>query len=171
MHEHLAAKKILLRWIPHNLTTSQKEGRVDWLREMLKKYDCGASKHVYDIVTGDKIWILAYEPENNQQSSVWVFQDEPNQTKFTGALSTSYQMVTFFQETRYIATVFLDKCKSVNSEWYTSVYLPKVFKEIRKTNRNRRITLHHDNAILYTVYSPDLTPNDFFLFPHNKNIF
>ena len=48
---------------------------------MLQKYDRGASKHVYDIVTGDESWIYEYEPENKQQSTVWVFQDEPNPTK------------------------------------------------------------------------------------------
>ena len=46
-------------------------------KEMLQKYDRGASKHVYDIVTADKSWIYAYEPESTQQSPVWAFQDEP----------------------------------------------------------------------------------------------
>ena len=42
---------------------------------MLRKYDRGASKHVYDIVTGDESWIYAYESESKKQSTVWVFQD------------------------------------------------------------------------------------------------
>ena len=44
----------------------KKKVRVDWLKEMLQKYDRGASKHV----TGDKSWIYAYEPESKQQSIV-----------------------------------------------------------------------------------------------------
>ena len=36
-----------------------------------KKYDCGASKHVYDIVACDESWIYAYESKNKQQSAVW----------------------------------------------------------------------------------------------------
>ncbi|XP_025163255.1 histone-lysine N-methyltransferase SETMAR-like [Harpegnathos saltator] len=94
---------------------------------MLKKYDCGASKHVYDIVTGDESWIYAYEPE-------------------------------------------------------------KVFGKIKETNRRRHIILHQDNASSHTLaqtrdflktekvelmghppYSPDLAPNDFFLFLQIKN--
>ncbi|EFN87503.1 hypothetical protein EAI_05529, partial [Harpegnathos saltator] len=43
----------------------------------------------YDIVTGDESWIYtsvyAYEPESKQQSTVWVFQDEPNPTKVVRA--------------------------------------------------------------------------------------
>ena len=48
---------------------------------MLQKYDRGASKHVYGIVTGDETWIYAYENESKQQSTVLVFQDEPNLAK------------------------------------------------------------------------------------------
>ena len=67
LHEHLTVKKICSCWIPHNLSIAQKKARVDWSKEMLQKYDLGASKHVYDIVTGDESWIYAYEPENKQQ--------------------------------------------------------------------------------------------------------
>ena len=34
---------------------------------MLQKYDRGASKHVYDIATGDESRIYAYEHESKQQ--------------------------------------------------------------------------------------------------------
>ena len=96
LHKHLTVKKICSRWIPHNLSITQKKARVDWSKEMLKKYDRGASKHVYDIVTGGESWIYAYEPESKQQSTVWVFQDEPNPTKVVRARSTSKQMVACF---------------------------------------------------------------------------
>ena len=59
LHEHLTVKSICSRWIPHNLSTAQKKPRVDWSKEMLQKYDCGASKYVYDIVTG-----ISTEPES-----------------------------------------------------------------------------------------------------------
>ena len=78
LHKHLTLKKICSRWIPHNLSIAQKKARVDWSKQMLQKYDHGASKHVYDIVTGDELWIYADEPKSKQQSTVWVFQDEPN---------------------------------------------------------------------------------------------
>ena len=80
LHDHLAVKKVCSRWISHNLTKSQKDARVDWCKQMLKKYNGGASKDVYKIVTGDESWIYAYEPETKQQSTVWVFQDESNKS-------------------------------------------------------------------------------------------
>ncbi|XP_076272294.1 histone-lysine N-methyltransferase SETMAR-like [Rhynchophorus ferrugineus] len=73
--------------------------------------------------------------------------------------------------------------RTVNSDWYTTICLLEVFDEIRKTNKRRRI-VHHYNAISQTKYylstqnielmghppySPDLAPNDFFLFSCVKN--
>lgn len=34
LHEHLAVKKMCSRWIPHNLTITQKKARIDWCKEM-----------------------------------------------------------------------------------------------------------------------------------------
>jgi [histone H3]-lysine36 N-dimethyltransferase SETMAR len=181
-------KKICSRWIPHNLTTAQKDARVNWCKEILKKYNGGASKAVYNIYTGDESWIYAYEPKTKQQSTVWVFQNEPNPTKVIRARSTSKQMIAcFFGISGYVAIVPLEERKTVNSEWYTTICLPEVLGKIRKNNRQRRIILHHDNASSHTSaqtntyltrqnvelmghppYSPDLAPNDFFLFPHIK---
>ena len=64
LYEHLSVKKICSRWMPHNLSIAQKKrARVDWSKEMLQKYDSGASKHVDGSVTSDESWIYAYEPE------------------------------------------------------------------------------------------------------------
>ena len=122
---------------------------------MLQKSNRCASKYVYDFVAGDKSWIYLYERESKQQSTVWVFQDEPNPTKFACTRSTSKQMIAcffffFFGKTGNVAIVPLEQRRIVNSEWYTIIYLPVVFQEIRKINRQRRITLHHGNASSHT---------------------
>ena len=94
----------------------------------------------------------------------------------------------FFGNTGHVAIVPLEQRRTVNSEWYTIIYLPVVFQEIRKTNPRRRITLHHDNAsshisaqttallstenidlMSHPLYSFDLASNDFFLFPYVQN--
>ena len=155
---------------------------------MLQKYDRGVLKHVYDIVPGYEPWIYAYESESKQESFVWVFQDKPNPTKVVRACSTSKQMIDcFFGKPAHVAIVPLEQRRTVNSEWYITICLPIAFQEIRKSNRLRRITLHHDNASSHTSaqtttflstqpdlmshppYSPDLAPNDFFLCPYVKN--
>ena len=94
----------------------------------------------------------------------------------------------FFRKNLFVVIVPLEQRRTVNSVWYTTICLPVVFLEIRKTNCRRRITLHLDNAgshtstqttaflstqiidlMCHTPYSPALVPNDFFLFPYVKN--
>lgn len=103
---HLAVKKICSRWTPHTLTKDQKEARVEWCKKLLKKYNRGDSKTVYNIYTSEESWIYAYDPETKHQSTVWVFQNEPNSTKVTCAKSTFKQMVAcIFRINGHVATV------------------------------------------------------------------
>ena len=91
---------------PKQFVNRLKKARVDWSKEKLQKYDHCASKHVYEIVAGNELWIYAYEPESKQQSTVWVFQDEPNPTKVARARSTSKQIIDcFFGITGHVAIV------------------------------------------------------------------
>ncbi|KAG5319812.1 SETMR methyltransferase, partial [Pseudoatta argentina] len=39
LHDHLSVRKLYSRWIPHNLTETQKQARVTWSKEMLKKFN------------------------------------------------------------------------------------------------------------------------------------
>ena len=118
-----------------------------------------------------------------------MFQDEPNPTKVARTRSTFKQMIAcVFGKTGHVAIVPLEQRRTVNSEWYTIICLPVVFQEIRKIDHRRRITLHHDNAsshisaqttaflssqnidlMSHPPYSPDLAPNDIFLFLYVKN--
>ena len=94
----------------------------------------------------------------------------------------------FFVKTGHVAIVPLEQCRTANSVWYTTICLPVACQEIRKTNRRKRITLQNDNVSSHTSdqttaclstqnidlishpqYSPDLAPNDLFLFPYVKN--
>ena len=59
---------------------------------MLEKYDGGASKDVYKIVTGDKSLIYAYEPKTKQLATMWAFEDKPNLTEVVCAKSTSSRL-------------------------------------------------------------------------------
>ena len=81
LHEHLTVEKNLFGLDPIQFVNR------------LKKGSCLL---VYDIVTGDESWIYAYESESKHQSTVWVFQDEPNPTKDARARSTSKQMIARF---------------------------------------------------------------------------
>ncbi|KAF8795457.1 Histone-lysine N-methyltransferase SETMAR like protein [Argiope bruennichi] len=87
------------------------------------------------------------------------------------------------RQTRFVGRTEQTKRSSI----VLKICLPKVINEIRKNNKNRRIILHPDNVSSHTAretmdyfkdkdiermshcpYSPDLSPNDFFLFPYVK---
>ena len=89
---------------------------------MLHKNDGVTSKDLYKIVTGDDSWICAYESETKQQSTVWVFQPEPNPTKVVSEKITLKQIVArFFCKTRHVATVPLEHRRTVNTGWNTKI--------------------------------------------------
>ncbi|GBP47969.1 hypothetical protein EVAR_40393_1 [Eumeta japonica] len=69
-------------------TTSIHKARVDWRKKIIKKYDHGAPKAVYNVYRGDESKVYAYDPETKQQSKAGVFQDKPNPTKVIHAKST-----------------------------------------------------------------------------------
>ena len=82
LQDCLDVKKRFDRWVPHNLSEEQKQGRVDWCTHMLRTFDGGRSLRNWDIVTGAETWVNQYDPEMKQQSAVWVFSDENPPVKF-----------------------------------------------------------------------------------------
>lgn len=188
LHQHLNVRKRYARWVPHSLNPEQKQARVDWCNSMLTNFEQGRSRRVWDIVTGDETWLYQYDPESKQQSAVWVFPDEDPPVKFLRSKSVGKQMIAcFFSKSGHVATVPLQDRKTVTADWYVTKCLPKVleaWRERRPQTGTRGLQLHHDNASAHTArattafleeknvklvthppYSPDLAPNDFFLFP------
>ncbi|CAH2006892.1 unnamed protein product [Acanthoscelides obtectus] len=177
---------------PHQSTISRwygefKRGRVitqenvDAVRKLIIE-DRHVTYREIEAIISDESWIYCYEPENKRQSAVWP-------TKVIHARSVSKKMVaTFVSKAGYIATLLLNDQGTVTADWYATICLPKVITELRKTNPERRIMLHQDNASSHTAqktrqylteenvelldhpaYSPDLNSNDFFTFSKIKN--
>ena len=85
--------------MPCRLSEEQKRGRVDWCTNMLRKFDGARSPPAWNIVTGDETWVYQYDPETEQHSAVWVFQDENPPVKFKRNRSASKQMIASFLQT------------------------------------------------------------------------
>ena len=66
----LDVRKCCTRWVLHNLSEEQKQGRDDWCTHMLRKFDRGRCPYVWHIETGDGTWAYQYDPETKQQSAV-----------------------------------------------------------------------------------------------------
>ena len=54
IHEELPMKKVVCRWVPHNLTEHQKEKRVRISKETLKLLNVGGYRIMSKIVKGDE---------------------------------------------------------------------------------------------------------------------
>ena len=82
---------------------------------MLKKFNGGGSKRVYDILTCDETWIYQYDPETKRQSSIWVFPGEDPPVKVRRARSVGKKMVAAFK-TGLVAIVPLEDRRTVNAD-------------------------------------------------------
>ncbi|UYV71619.1 hypothetical protein LAZ67_8003870 [Cordylochernes scorpioides] len=143
------------------------------------------------IITGDETWVYQYDPETKRQSSQWIERGEPKPKKarFTKS-KVKTLLVTFFYINGLVHHEFIPFGRTINQE----VYL-RIMRRLREAVRLKRPErwqnndwiLHVDNARPHTAhvvlkflakhstiqiphppYSPDLAPNDFFLYPKLK---
>ena len=191
LHDCLGLSKVSCRWIPHILTPDQKRGRVSWCQSMLRRFDGGESRAVWDIVSGDETWVYTFDPESKQQSFQWTPVGSPPPLKATRSRSVTKQMIAvFIARSGFICCVPLKEQRTVTAAWYTRVCLPRLLdavSEKRPKTKHRGLLLHQDNApahkahltqdfltqqrlqqLQHPPYSPDLAPCDFFVFPRVK---
>ena len=122
------------------------------------------------------------------QSAVWLFPDEsPRQKLNRKSLNAQKKIVAcFLGKSGNVVIIPLEDRRTVTEDWYVHHCLPKVFEvwcQRRPKTGLRGLFLHHDNASAHTaattvaflnesdvlllphpLYSPDLSPCDFFLF-------
>ncbi|GBP72216.1 hypothetical protein EVAR_51123_1 [Eumeta japonica] len=73
----------------------------------------------WGILKGDETCIYYYDSKTKQQSSIWVYRDEPKSTKWARERSASKRMiVSFFNKTGHMAIVVLENCHTANNDCY-----------------------------------------------------
>ena len=63
IHDYLDLLKVCARWVPHQLTDTQKQLRIQFCRQTLKGVEEGRSRRVSDIITGDEAWFYNFDSE------------------------------------------------------------------------------------------------------------
>ncbi|UYV68619.1 hypothetical protein LAZ67_6000236 [Cordylochernes scorpioides] len=145
------------------------------------------------IITGDETWVYGYDPETKPQSAEWRGQGEPRPKKSRILKSRNKVLLVVFLDNKGIVHhEYLPAGQTVIKEMYLSI-LRRLMEAIRKKRTEKWTNgdwiLHHDNAHPHTAhlvtsflakngteilpqppYSPDIAPNDFFLFPKLKAV-
>jgi len=143
------------------------------------------------VITGDESWVYGYDPETKQMSSQWKTASSPQPKKARQVKSNVKTMlIAFFDIDGLVHHEYVPRGQTVNKEFYKTVLL-RLRDAVRRHRpekwRSGNWILHHDNAPAHRavttseflakhnipslpnpLYSPDLAPCDFFLFPQLK---
>ncbi|KAK3715190.1 hypothetical protein RRG08_040039, partial [Elysia crispata] len=169
----------------------QKESRVNFSRNFLRRFQTEQNDFLGRIITGDETWVYSWDPETKRQSGEWRDSDEPRPEKVRrkqGALKVMHMI--FFDMNGVILRWPVPIGTTINAQYYKKVLQDKLRPAIRKKRPGlleSGILFHHDYAPVHTAravtdvlagykwellehprYSPDLAPCDFHLFPKMK---
>ncbi len=185
IHDHLRKKKVVSRWIPHNLTPEQKHERVRICRENLEKFRSGAWR-LGNIITGDETWIYFRQIGRKASNACWIDEGQsPNTTVRRNRYEPKRLFSIFFKANGWIAIHALAKEGSLDRFYYIDNCLKLAVEELRRQRPKsgaKSLELLHDNAgphnnpevstyikeqglqlMPHPAYSPDLAPCDFWL--------
>ncbi len=140
LHESLKLRKIVSRWVPHEVTAANRKERVNACRENLAMFNEGKWR-LCDVVTGDESWIYWRHIGRKSSLASWVAEGEPPRTVVQrGRFEAKNLFCVFFKSTGVVQVTCI--AKAVVS------YLDEVGLKL----------------IRHPPYSPDLAPCDFWLF-------
>ena len=186
LYDHFRVRKRCVKWIPHSLTDEQRRVRVEWCEFMLRQFNGDRSKLTWEGLTGDETWISRYDRKVRCSQRSDCFRTSPHPRKIKRSRSAQKKMVAcFFGKSGHVATIPLKDRRTVTADWHVHHCLPKVFEVWCQRRPKTGLCgpfLHHYNASAHTaattvdffkevqtqphpLYSPDLSPCDFFLFP------
>ncbi|GFT07732.1 histone-lysine N-methyltransferase SETMAR [Nephila pilipes] len=139
MTEDLKKKKLCARFVPHTLTTEQKEHRIASSEDLIDAADEDPN-FLKTIVTGDESWCLEYDPETKRQSSEWTIPGKGRPMKVRALKSkTKTMMLVFFDSRGIIHHEFLRQGSTVTGVFYKDV-LHRLLKRMRRVHLMRHLT-------------------------------
>ena len=175
-----------LKWMPYDLTPSQKVKRIELSKELLNILREGQKTNYKFIITGDESWFYLSTDYQRQWLPVW---QKPSKRvkKMIGA--KKFMFTIFWNPHGFLLVKILPKSAKFNEDYFINEILEPI-NELTKNMRvksEQKLILHYDNARPHTSqkvfdylrshniekaphppFSPDIAPSDFFLFGHVK---
>lgn len=170
------------KWIPHNLSISQKNQRLEMCKQLLLRHD--NQTFLNRIVTCDEKWIRL---DNSRCSNQWLRKNsEPLRTPKPSVHGTKVMLCVWWWVGGIVHWELVESGRSINAELYSS-QLDRVQLKLRQNKLRplfrRGIILQQDNArphiahltvskieelgwerLIHPPYSPDAAPSDYHLF-------
>jgi histone-lysine N-methyltransferase SETMAR len=189
LHEDLGLRKLCSRWIPHLLSTAQKQQRLETASFLVGKMKYWSQKQWDSIATGDETWLRFFEPRRKEQNKVWIASEDPRPTICKVTPSSGKALYTIFLTRQgTLLQKPVPPHRTITGTYYRDEILADLLSDFQKTNPTQRMWLHHDNAPAHTSaivleflqennvriiphppYSPDLAICDFWIFPRLKD--
>jgi hypothetical protein len=183
LYRDLGLKEYIRRSVPYELSEAQKKCGVDQSRSVHDMLQLYARHNFGGITTGDESWFL-YSTYTNSMFAVSAAEVVPRTKQNISARKT---MVTiFFTSTRLLVLNFLPKGTRFNQAYFIDAVPPNLYREKTRIARHKGrpgFGVHMDNSMCqngakvieklasrhivrapHPLYSPDLSPCDFWLF-------
>ncbi len=184
------------KFVPQILTQEQKDFRACISQEHLDRFKDEGIAFLQQIVTGDESSLPTFSPDTKIQSAQWIpLNDRRPHKALRSRTRKSTMITTFFDCNGLIHSEFVPQGETVTADTYCQT-LSRLHEKIQRKRPHlwvkngmwRYYLLHHDNATPHTAvptlahlgetgtdllahpppYSPDLAPNDYFLYPELK---
>ncbi len=194
IQKDLKLRHVSSKFVPRILTDKQKAFRVKLSQQNLDRFDAEGISFLQRIVTGDESSLHTFDPHTKVHTQ-WIHPGDHRLRKALHARTRQSTMITtFFDCSGMIHMEFTQRGATIRSEDYCEV-LAHLREKLRRKRPHlwvmkdgyRTFLLHHDNATPHTgiltlaaigenhmemvphpPYSPDLAPNDYFLYPEIK---
>ena len=188
LKEELHLKKRYRRWVPKILNSDQKKKRMDMSKNMYNFLSKLKENQRYAVITCDESWFfLSYDFD-----SKWCASDEDPPVSGKRLMNEEKIMIfSAFSVSGIVLLKALPTKSTFNSTYLCEHILPDLtenaIKSMEKKTKHSPI-LHYDNAKPHTAkqtiqkidslgwkklehppYSPDISPNDFFLYGYVKS--
>ncbi|XP_053403130.1 histone-lysine N-methyltransferase SETMAR-like [Mercenaria mercenaria] len=152
LKKKLNMRKVAARLIPKLLNCEQKKMRIEAARNFLHKYHALGEAFINSIVTVDETRIPLYNPETKQDSCIWKTPASPSP-----------------QKAKVLSRHFLRAMRWKHPEKLNHFIL---HHDNEPPHTSKVTTSHIEhlgiNLLDHPPYSPNLSPNDFYLFPTLK---
>ena len=132
IHDSLRLRKLVSRWIPHDLSEKNRKERVEACQENLAKFKEGKWR-LCDVITGDESWFYLRQIGHKSSNASWVKEGENVRTVVRRDRFEPKTMFSiFFKTTGVLHIDCMEKGLTITSNYYVENCLYPVLKEIIK---------------------------------------